>query len=436
VELKNKITFSFLWNILLMGISFLNNILITHILLPEERGEYVFFISNATLLNTILSIGLFSSVVYFGSSQKANINRMFFSMSLLFLSLVFITFFVVYFGEHFTSFSFLFSSENLLYLIIVNVFFTLFSSLLSSILLSQQKINEFNIVQLISPVLMGLLFIIFQFKEGSYDADYLVKLYTASLFFTLLVAIYFVFIKHRLVALEWHVLNFNEFKAILAFGLFNFVSDIVQFLNYRIDYWFVKLYVSSEALGIYSFSSILSQLIWVLPSAISTVLFPWVASLGQQHEKKEEIMLIAKIILLICLIGGLLGIVLLKIFIPIFFSLKYADAVFYYSILIIGTIPYCYSKLYASVIAGMNKISVNFKASLLGFCITLVLNFTLTKYYGAIGASVTSVISYIASTLVIVLFISREWNVSVFKMFWIDRNDIKYLATRLKKKSI
>jgi O-antigen/teichoic acid export membrane protein len=60
----------------------------------------------------------------------------------------------------------------------------------------------------------------------------------------------------------------------LGYGALVQVGSLVQLLNYRLDVFFVAHFSSTAAVGIYAVSTRMAELLWVLPGALGTVVFP------------------------------------------------------------------------------------------------------------------------------------------------------------------
>ena len=64
----------------------------------------------------------------------------------------------------------------------------------------------------------------------------------------------------------------------VRYGSLAYLAMLLQFLNYRVDYWIVQHFRGDEALGLYSLASSLAMMLWMLPRAAASVLLPATAA--------------------------------------------------------------------------------------------------------------------------------------------------------------
>ncbi len=85
-------------------------------------------------------------------------------------------------------------------------------------------------------------------------------------------------------------------RLLIRYALLSLAANVIFFLVYRIDYWFVEKYCSAEELGNYIQVSKLGQMLLVIPTIISSVVFPHTAGAGSElTEMKHNIMRIGRI---------------------------------------------------------------------------------------------------------------------------------------------
>src|SRR6185503_11464783 len=93
----------------------------------------------------------------------------------------------------------------------------------------------------------------------------------------------------RVVGLRW-AWRFVEPRVgseMLGLGLKAYVANLLQFLNYRFDYWIVGYFTDLRTLGLYSLASSLGQMLWLLPKSAATVFLPVIAS-GERTDVESQ----------------------------------------------------------------------------------------------------------------------------------------------------
>jgi O-antigen/teichoic acid export membrane protein len=96
--------------------------------------------------------------------------------------------------------------------------------------------------------------------------------------------------------------NFASLKLLTRYAIMALAANIIFFLVYRVDYWFVDRYCSPEELGNYIQVSKLGQMLLIIPTIISSVVFPHTAGGMQLSEMKDNILRIGRITTLLYVI--------------------------------------------------------------------------------------------------------------------------------------
>lgn len=75
----------------------------------------------------------------------------------------------------------------------------------------------------------------------------------------------------------------------LSFGVKGYASNALQVLNYRVDVFVLSAVATTAAVGHYAVAVAVTTVLWLLPQALSDVLFPRIASLSAaSHENAEQ----------------------------------------------------------------------------------------------------------------------------------------------------
>jgi hypothetical protein len=85
------------------------------------------------------------------------------------------------------------------------------------------------------------------------------------------------------------------------------------------DIWFIDQYHGKAATGIYSLAVNLSQFFWVLPNAIGSVLYSYIAKDGLENNL-QNIQRLTKYTFYFNVVAGLMSVLLLNTLIPLFYG--------------------------------------------------------------------------------------------------------------------
>jgi O-antigen/teichoic acid export membrane protein len=180
----------------------------------------------------------------------------------------------------------------------------------------------------------------------------------------------------------------------------SFVADSLQYVSYRFDMWVVDGYHGAAELGRYALAVSLAELVWILPTAVSRVIFPVASQLADEHGAKLAVRSATAAVLTSALIGlaGWAGSVL--VLVPIF-GPEFSDVPTLIGILLIGVIPFAAAKVLGSYLSAIGAMAWNTLSTVVILGISVSLCFVLIPSGGATGAAVATAITYFIHTAVL-----------------------------------
>ena len=272
--LKSSVTF-FIASIVIFLARFLTSIIIARSLGPDGKGIYFLVLSTATIFTLVISFGLNSAVTYFTASKKFPIMHLFgfILLAVIILGAIGVIIF-------FTAYQAILSTTVLkdvnpifIYIILALLPFNLFSSLSMSILLGEQRILTYNLIE-ISRALLILVLQILSFLIGAGINGAIFAWVTANLL-VFIVTLY-------LLRDQFHIPDQSSMTVVrpaFLYGIKSYLANLLTFFNYRLDSYFVNYFINPSAVGLYSTSVSTAEFIWYVPNAVSNALFPKVAGL-------------------------------------------------------------------------------------------------------------------------------------------------------------
>jgi O-antigen/teichoic acid export membrane protein len=197
-------------------------------------------------------------------------------------------------------------------------------------------------------------------------------------------------------------------RTVLTFSLPAYLSNMVQFLNYRLDLFLVNALVGIRAVGIYALAVAIAQLLWLVSDAAATVLLPRVAAEpdapGLNAVRTAQI---ARIVLWTCGAGAASLALIGQWFIPLVYGQAFRETLEPFLLLLPGVAVFTLVTVLSAYIAGRGRPSLNLIPALVGLAVTLTLDLTLIPILGVRGAAIASTASYLTSAVVIAaIFIS------------------------------
>ncbi|MCK4420356.1 oligosaccharide flippase family protein [candidate division WOR-3 bacterium] len=398
------------------------SIIIARILGPEGKGVYSLSILLPLLLINFLNLGIGSATVYYTGKRKYALKKILgnnliigiiISGIAILVGIIIIIFFRELFFEGVSSL-YLFISLGLIPMSLMYIY-------LINILLGIQKIAKYNLVA-ISRELFSLILVVIMlvgFKTGVIGG------LSARIIATLLAVI---------IAFWWIVklsggiacrLNKGYIKDTTFYGIKAHTSNILAFLNYRLDMFLVNFFINPLAVGYYSISVGIAERLWLVSRSASTVLFPRVASEKDENRRKEFTPIVSRNVLFITFVGAIFIYFLSRWAILLLYSEAYLASVRPLQLLLPGIVALSISRVLANDIAGRGKPILNTYMSAVTISVNIGLNILWIPTFGIEGAALASTVSYIVQTIGRLLIYRKISGNSIIKTVFVHRSDLK-----------
>ena len=225
----------------------------------------------------------------------------------------------------------------------------------------------------------------------------------------------------------------GQLRAAFSFGLKSWGANLVQLLNYRADLFILAAYASLRDVGVYSIALSVTGLGWVLPSALTTVLFPRTASLDAAvatgtvvaDEADEAAASATRHAVLIMVPTAVALAVLLLVAVPVLYGPRFHRTITLGFILIPGVVILGLGKVASAVFSGRGFPIYGLWSALSVGTVTVALYFVLIPGMGATGAAVASTLSYTATTVLALYFFHRVTGIGMRRALVPTARDIE-----------
>jgi O-antigen/teichoic acid export membrane protein len=423
---KSSIWFSsfhtFTTNILLTAVSVLISIIIARVLGPIGKGKYDLFFASGNFLIALFGLSLPSGIIFSVARKKLALGSLWIILLLFAILQSTIVVILVPVISKSTGSDVLLPSYRTIVIILLGLFilFSLMASYGSSILYGKFSIvlsNNINMVGRTSGLIfIVILAVIVYFSKVQVSFEYFVVVYILSL----LVAVWLYF------SAIFPPIEFGEsgWKAILKFSIPCYFGDLVQFLNYRLDLFLVNYFQGFAQVGLYTLAVSLAQMIWLVPRAFASIIFPKVAANGDNEVGNiQETIKLVKALSIVGLAAGILLGLGGYPFINFFYGKNFVESYLPLLLLLPGVISFGVVNILASYIIGIGKPKVNLNIALIGLLFTLVLDIFLIPRFSIVGAAIASSISYMASSVITMVYFSWLVHIPLQRLMIPDRND-------------
>ncbi len=226
-------------------------------------------------------------------------------------------------------------------------------------------------------------------------------------------------------------------KPFISFAFITLITNVMTFLIYRIDYWFVKKYCTNgysdmSDLGNYIQVGKIGQLFFILPSILAAVVFPMTAS-GQKENINEKMQLLSRCLVLFYMIACFILAVTGYWLFPFVFGNTYASMYVPFLLFIPGILSYSVIHLLAAYYGGRKVLSINFWGNVVALVIIIIGDILVIPSYGIRGAALVSSTGYISYLLYMMVAHTKKYGTSFSDFLLFKKADALLLYKTLKE---
>jgi O-antigen/teichoic acid export membrane protein len=181
---------------------------------------------------------------------------------------------------------------------------------------------------------------------------------------------------------------------IAGFAFIVYLCNTIQFLNYKMDIYFVNHYGIKQDVGIYSLALSLSQLVWILPNTVTGIVVNYL-EVNKRQQSIGYAMDYASPIFYSSLLISILLFIAYYFLLPVVYGSDFTAALDLCLILFFGAIPFTLSIMIAALNSAIGFVRLNLYATLFAFFLGFTLDLLFIPLFGLIGAAWAKVIMYI-----------------------------------------
>lgn len=422
MNVKRAIQDVVVWRGLNFLSAFVVNVLVARLLGAADAGSLFFFINNLSLLILLLSFSLESGLGYYAAGNRATgakLGAIALLWSLAATLLVLLLFnriaglLAPTGGVHSKIFSIGFVLGSLL-----NTFF-------ASLYYARKNFFVPNIIGLLINLALVILFSIAAIKP--LDNTWLIYAYFGGFLLQgTLVSLFYFFNPEE----NERMAGASGLGDLVKYSATVFLGNLVFFLVYRVDYWFVEKYCSGPELGNYIQVSKIVQWLLLVPMMISAAIFPLVA-MQKPGDMRDRVVKLSRLLFWLYLAGtaivaatGYWGFVWI-------FGETYSAMYLVFLLHIPGILALAALYPLSSYYAGINRASVNLHGSLLALFVIVGCNVLFTPAYGIYAASMASSAGYIVYFLFSFYRFNKEHRLTILEIFKPMAGDYHLLKSAL-----
>ena len=433
MNFKKLLAQGLVWRSLYFVSMLLVNVFLSRFLKATGTGQLYFLLNIYSFIQIVASLSLEAGITYFSAGSLVSPNKLLWfsctwviAMALLVLGCTFFYQQGILHAPLPTALRYSFFAVSYIAGLSLTNYCSVLFYMQSNFIVSNAILIFFNIAFLVAMPFIAT-------TNHNASAGVVLDLY----FSVFILQGFFLAVAFAIINKSWRQISFPSFKQIgqvLQYSLVAHSGNIIFFLGYRIDYWFVHINtaVCTDAdLGNYIQVSKMGQLFLIVPQIIASVIFPRSASGGNRQELSTALMTISRLLsqfflvtfVIILLFGGVL---FTTVFGPTFNQMQWP-----FLIILPGIFCLSVLVLLAAYFSGKGVLRVNVVGNALALVVIAAGDYFLVPVYGIIGAAVVSTLGYFVNTLYALMRFYKDYSITWSDFFKWRRQDYTWLRNLL-----
>ncbi|MDP3960829.1 MAG: oligosaccharide flippase family protein [Pseudorhodobacter sp.] len=405
---------------------------VARLLGPEGAGAFAVALLLPTLMGTLLNFGIGSANVYFVASRQVSLEQAWAASRDLMVA-------VALFGIAMGAALILMASDTLfpgvaqsVLLLALTIYpFSLMMSIVAGLFQAMQDFRSFNLAMIAQPAL-ALTGAFTLWASGAFNLVALIGVVSVSHAVGLGLALSL--LRRRIPLLDGICAHMPYLRKALGYGVKAHLGNILSFLNYRLDLFLVNLLAGPAAAGLYAVAVRLSEQLWIISQAVSTVIFPRLSAMaGDEAARRRFTPVVARLVLWITLFGAGVLAVIARPLIELLFGTEFLAAEWVMYILLPGIVLLSCARVLAHDLAARGWVGVNLAIATIAVAINLIGNALLIPKIGISGAAAATSAAYLFMFLMNLEIQRRNFLQPFSVMILLSRHDIKEIVKSYSK---
>lgn len=409
-------------------IAFAIGIWIPAVIGPELFGKYSFLSAGLSVLITLSSMGFGAGIVFllstskYGSEATIATNVWFgIAMGLVNALLIFFAFYVPWFRPVLAG-----TTQMEIIMLMGASLFQSISFVTGRVILGVSHFASLNFIELTSALINPFSLLALYYVTGKDHASFI---YMALFFYS-----FFVFLLHgfwiltQKCILKWNTAYFLE---AMNYGKKSWAGDMALRANLRLDQLILGAMTSAGALGVYSVSVKLAELLWFLPDAAGPVLFNAIAS---KREANEQVFILSRthrILFFLTVVSSFIWVLLTWFFIlPYVLKGPYDEVLPLFILLLPGTLALVSSKLVTKLFSSTGQVMYTTRITLIGSAVSVLFYIILIPEFGHYGAACASTLGYGVLALCGWMYLMQKYKCTLKELFVPTAEDFSWILSK------
>jgi len=388
-DLIQKVLETFSTRVLLIVFSLATSIIVARSLGPEGRGLYALAMTIGILGVQFANLGLHSSNTYYVARHPGLLSPLMGNSLLISFSMGGLCAVVV--GLVFHTFPEIAPIQGpILYIAIAWIPFGLAYLLNQNLILGIQEMRSYNKLDIYNKAI-SIILIITVILSGWISPGSLF----ATSFLALVICLIWSFnILNKHITRPIHISK-SLFRKYLPYGIKAYLGSLVGFLLLRVDILMIDQMLGKKKVGLYDIAVSMSDMIYLFPMVVSTILFPKLSGISdiQQKWKLSKNTGTAMLIIMTVICIGVA--ILAQPLIHLLYGKPFIECVPAFIFLIVCKFLMAANSIFSIFISSIYVpwTTVPFNFSVLG--VNIILNLYWIEQYGIVGAALSSIVCFL-----------------------------------------
>lgn len=420
----------FIFRVIFTGIGFLISLLIAKLAGADQFGTLSLMIVNAALIHIITGLGTDAAIVWHGIAGKSYSRDKIFSFTIITAAIQLVFFYIiVILAFIFLGHTLLGGSHELSIFIAEIIYFTglVLMDKFLSLFYSQQEARLCNKILSGVACILLLSIIIIWIIDKDFLAAHPIWTYSLFVFIPAFVLVIYFMVKYNP---SFKNISQEEMRSFSSFSGLVLVTNVIQFIAFRADYWLLSIYYDHATVGVYAQASKFAQLLWIIPGILAGLIIPALKNKEQtltdvQFISVCRVTLFTHLILSLFLVAG--SFVIYLFFLPAIYFEGFISLL----IMIPGYLLFIITTILAAWFSANRLLKVNFYGSLICCVLMILLDLVLIPSLGYQGAAIANLVVYGLTTAYFIYRSLAFINLTLKDFFTIKKSDFNLFSGRI-----
>lgn len=419
----------FISRIIFIAAGFLVSLLIAKLAGADHFGIISLMIVNAGFIQIVSGLGTDAAIVWHGISGKPGDSNKIFSFTVyttLLQLLLFVVSAFLFFKYSGTTILSRERGSSIFYAELLYFSGLVITEKYAALFYSQQIAALCNkILALISSGLLFILLIVLFLSPRLVinNPEWVLSI------FVFIPAIVLLFFYHGKFNPVLKKISRNTVNSFAHFSLIVLVTNLIQFIAFRVDFWFIDYFHGKADVGIYAQASKFSQMLWIIPGVFAGLIIPALKNAKDKLSVAElvsicRLLFFAHIFFAVLLAAG--AFLLYQFFLPDDFFNGFSALL----LMMPGYIFFIITTVLAAFFSANRLLKVNLLGSSLCCVLIIILDVLLIPGFSYTGAAIANLIAYTITTIFFIAAFRKQTGLLMQDYFKWRKSDLKILLIK------